>query len=71
MLLPPGSSREQLDGLTEIGTGRFRTLNILDTDVREGLTIEIETTLPAQGVIRVLEQVVSWRDPTQAGGSTS
>jgi putative transposase len=34
--------------------------------VREGLAIEIVTSLPAERVIRVLEQVVVWRGQPQA-----
>ena len=48
------------------GGRRFRTLNILDEGIREGLAIEIDTSLPAARVIRVLEQVVSWRGHPQA-----
>lgn len=40
---------------------RFRTLNILDEGVREALTIEIDTNLPAQRVVRVLQQLETWR----------
>ena len=36
---------------------RFRTLNVLDEGVREVLAIEIDTSLPAERVIRVLEQL--------------
>ena len=42
------------------------TLNVLDEGVREGLAIEIDTSLPAERVIRVLEQVVVWRGRPQA-----
>jgi len=42
------------------GGRRFRTLNILDEGVREVLAIEVDTSLPAERVIRVLEQVVSF-----------
>lgn len=45
---------------------RFRTLNVLDEGVREGLAIEVDTSLPAERVIRVLEQVVAWRGHPQA-----
>lgn len=45
---------------------RFRTLNILDEGVREGLTLAVATSLPAERVVRVLEQVVAWRGPPQA-----
>lgn len=44
---------------TLYGGRRFRTLNILDEGVREGLAIEVDTSLPAERVIRVLEQVVA------------
>lgn len=46
---------------TLYGGRRFRTLNVLDEGVREGLAIEIDTSLTAERVIRVLEQVVAWR----------
>ena len=48
------------------GGRRFRTLNILEEGVREGLAIAIDTSLPAERVIRVLEHVVSWRGQPQA-----
>ena len=44
---------------TSYGERRFRALNILDEGVREGLAIEIDTSLPAERVVRVLEQVVA------------
>jgi putative transposase len=40
---------------------RFRTLNVLDEGVREALAIEIDTSLPGERVIRVLERLSSWR----------
>ncbi len=36
----------------------FRTLNVLDEGVREALAIEIDTSLPAPRVVRVLEQLL-------------
>lgn len=39
---------------------RFRTLNILDTMSRECLAIEVDTSLPGQRVVQVLEQLVAW-----------
>jgi putative transposase len=54
---------------TLYGGRRFRTLNILDEGGREGLAIEIDTSIPAERVIRVLEQVVAWRGQPQAFGS--
>ncbi len=39
----------------------FRTLNVLDEGVRECLAIEVDTSLPAERVIRVLDQLKQWR----------
>jgi putative transposase len=50
---------------TLYGGRRFRTLNVLDEGVREGLAIEVDTSLPAERVIRVLEQIVAWRGRPQ------
>ena len=47
------------DSLT---SGRaFRTLNIIDDFNREALWIEIDTSLPAERVVRVLEMLITWR----------
>jgi putative transposase len=51
---------------TLYGGRRFRTCNVLDEGVREVLAIEVDTALPAERVVRVLEQVVSWRGQPQA-----
>lgn len=40
---------------------RFRTLNIIDEGTRECLAIEVDTSLPAGRVIRVLEQLKDQR----------
>jgi putative transposase len=40
---------------------KFRTLNLMDDYNREALAIEVDTSLPAERVIRVLEQVTDWR----------
>ena len=45
---------------------RFRTLNVLDEGVREALAIEIDTSLPGERVVRVLERLSSWRGLPQA-----
>jgi len=37
---------------------RFRTLNVLDDANREGLGIDVATSLPSQRVIRFLEQLI-------------
>jgi putative transposase len=39
----------------------IRTLNILDDYNREALWIEVDTSLPAERVVRVLEQLLLWR----------
>lgn len=52
------------DSLTD---GRaFRTLNLIDDFNREALHIEVDTSLPAARVIRVLEQVAGERGYPQA-----
>ena len=40
---------------------KFRTFNLMDDYNREVLAIEIDTSLPAERVVRVLEQTTSWR----------
>jgi putative transposase len=45
---------------------RFRTLNVLDEGMREGLDIEIDTSLSGERVIRVLDRLKSWRGLPQA-----
>lgn len=45
-----------------LSSGRaIRTLNILDDYNREALWIEIDTSLPAERVVRVLENLLLWR----------
>lgn len=40
---------------------RFRTFNVVDDCNREALGIEIDLSLPAQRVVRVLDQIALWR----------
>lgn len=40
---------------------RFRTLNVIDDFNREAVAIEIDTSLPAQRVVRLLDQIAAWR----------
>jgi putative transposase len=40
---------------------RFRTFNVVDDFNREVLAIEVDTNLPAERVIRVLERIAAWR----------
>lgn len=45
-----------------LSSGRaFRTLNIIDDFNREGLWIEVDTSLPAERLVRVLEMLALWR----------
>jgi len=46
----------------QLGDGRsFRTLNVLDDFNSEGLGIEVDLSLPAQRVVRSLNQIIEWR----------
>jgi putative transposase len=45
---------------------RFRTLNVMDEGMREALAIEIDTSLPGERVVRVLQQLCDWRGKPQA-----
>jgi putative transposase len=48
-----------------LSNGRtFRTLNVIDDYNREALWIEVDTSLPAERVVRVLEQLLDWRGKT-------
>jgi putative transposase len=40
---------------------RFRVLNIIDESTRECLAIEVDTSLPAQRLVRVMEQLKTER----------
>ena len=39
----------------------FRLFNVLDDFNREGLGIEVDFSLPAERVIRALDQIIEWR----------
>ena len=39
----------------------FRLLNVVDDFNREGLGIEVDFSLPAERVIRSLDQIIVWR----------
>jgi len=40
---------------------RYRLFNVLDDYNREGLGIEVDFSLPAERVIRSLDQIIEWR----------
>jgi len=44
-----------------IGGKQFRTFNVVDDFNREALAIEIDTSLPAARVVRVLDRISAWR----------
>jgi len=46
----------------QLQNGRcIRLLNVIDDFNREGLAIEIDFSLPAERVVRTLEQIIEWR----------
>ena len=46
----------------QLSDGRsFRTFNVIDDFNREGLSMEVDFSLPAQRVVRALENVIEWR----------
>ena len=52
---------------SQLTDGRsFRTLNVLDDSNREGLTIEVDFSFPAERVVRALNQVIQWRGKPDA-----
>jgi len=44
----------------------YRLFNVIDAFNREGLGIEVDFSLPAERVIRVLEHLIDWRGQPQA-----
>lgn len=64
-LVVPAQRNEtwSLDFMSDsLANGRtFRTLNVIDDFNREALWIEVDTSLPAERVVRVLEQLLFWR----------
>lgn len=64
-LVQPARANEiwSLDFMSDsLASGRaFRTLNIIDDYNREVLWIEVDTSIPAQRLIRVLNMLADWR----------
>ncbi len=52
------------DQLTDGRT--FRLFNVIDDFNREGLTIDVDFSLPAMRVIRSLNQIIEWRGKPKA-----
>ncbi len=51
----------------QLGDGRsYRLFNVIDDCNREGLCIEADFSLPAQRVVRTLEQLIEWRGKPQS-----
>ncbi|GAB7078902.1 hypothetical protein JCM14635_05750 [Megalodesulfovibrio paquesii] len=44
----------------------YRLLNVIDDCNREGLAIEVDFSLSAERVVRVLEQIIEWRGAPKA-----
>lgn len=49
---------------------KFRSLNIIDEGVREALAIEVDTSLPAERMVRVLDQLEERRGLTEEKSDT-
>ena len=58
----PNQARS-MDVMTDrLSDGRqFRLLNVLDDFNRKGLGIEVDFSLPAERVVRALNQIIEWR----------
>lgn len=51
----------------QLADGRsYRLLNVIDDFNREALAMEIDLSLPAERVVRTLEQIIEWRGKPQA-----
>tara|TARA_R110000751_G_scaffold271365_8_gene371626 strand:+ start:5651 stop:6109 length:459 start_codon:yes stop_codon:yes gene_type:complete len=51
----------------QLADGRsFRTLNVIDDFNREGLGIEVDFSLPAERIVRCLNQIIEWRGKPDA-----
>ena len=44
---------------------RYRLFNVLDDCNREGLCIEVDFSLPAERVIRALDEIIEWRGQSE------
>lgn len=50
----------------QLSGGRcFRIFNVIDEFNREALSMEIDLSLPAERVVRALDQVIEWRGKPQ------
>ena len=47
-------------------TRSFRTFNVIDDYNREGLSIEVDLSLPSARVMRALEHIMEWRGKPKA-----
>ncbi len=46
----------------QLADGRsYRLFNVIDDFNREGLTIDVDLSLPAERVVRALDRVIEWR----------
>ena len=64
LVIPQGINKSwSMDFMTDslVDGRRFRLLNIMDDYNRESLAIEVDTSLPALRVIRVLERLLEFR----------
>ena len=69
LVVPQGLNKGwSMDFMTDslVDGRRFRLLNIMDDYNRESLAVEVDTSLPAARVIRVLERLVEFRGAPQS-----
>jgi putative transposase len=51
----------------QLADGRsYRVFNLIDDFSREALSMEIDLSLPAERVVRALDQIIEWRGKPQA-----
>jgi len=69
LVIPEGINKSwSMDFMTDslVDGRRFRLLNIMDDFNRESLAIEVDTSLPALRVIRVLERLIEFREKPES-----
>ena len=56
----------------QLDDGRsYRLFNVIDDYNREGLGIEVDLSLPSEGVMRTLDQIIDWLQPAYSASTTA
>ena len=56
----------------QLDDGRsYRLFNVIDDYNREGLGIEVDLSLPSEGVMRALDQIIDWLQPAYSASTTA